>query len=171
MTTNLADLDPDERVHRRKTMYALLGSDGMATRITNVLARNGITTMEELQAADEETLLDLPNMGDKCMVRLRQLRNPEDLAEDRSIEMYVQVTEHTEAILNKLTYGVGTYYGFGSATKVRQAIEPILNLGKAIGRATAYGPGNAVTDLESDPLIASWLRAAEKQGEGHDDEV
>jgi DNA-directed RNA polymerase alpha subunit len=59
---------------------AELGMELLLTRTSNALVRDGIDTMEKLCAMDEENLVRVRNMGEKCrgfalMARARYQRN------------------------------------------------------------------------------------------------
>ncbi|MFI6485259.1 DNA-directed RNA polymerase subunit alpha C-terminal domain-containing protein [Nonomuraea sp. NPDC050663] len=58
-------------LHVNDVLDAIEGGNG--TRARNCLARNDITTLEHLQRADDEGLLDIRNFGELCLKEVKQV--------------------------------------------------------------------------------------------------
>ncbi len=80
---------------------------------------------------------------------------------DRSVELYLKTDELYEGVFD-LAYRLAHAEDI-NIDDLRRRLDPILNHGKIIGRRTAYGPGNEVTDPDNDALIEGWQRCVEAE--------
>lgn len=152
-------------------LVQLLGGDPLAVQVGRTLATEGVITIEDFMAVSMTGFRDMRYVGDKSLERIRtarkQLRRTPIVRErdkDYAVLDYVEVERTVEALLERIQCGDGAF-GFGTSGIARDELMRLVNLGKIIGRRTAYGEGNEVNHPEQDAMIVSWLRAVNDENE------